>query len=373
MSLQKASKNGQDKRKNVNLSYVSFMKIGIITFHNADNYGAVLQCYALQQFLIQMGHIVEIIDYRNSYIEDLYKPKYGLKNVIKSIIKLKYKKDYINRLHKRYAFNAFRSKYLKLSEHVNKENIPQDYDAYIIGSDQVWTVKCSGGYDPVFFGKFQRPGNSLLIGYAISSQADFLVPLSLEDVEESVAAFDFLSFREKKIVDLVYRVTNRITSITIDPTLLSDEDLWDSIIKPQWSKCKYVVVYEVRKKGSIEKKAKEYARKHNIELVNLSRSSYGIEDFVSIIKYAQGVITTSFHATVYSVIFRTPLCSIKLHDGGDERYVSLLTSLNLKQHIFALEDEITAIPEINEEGLATLLNSYRQESVDFLKCNLPYE
>lgn len=349
------------------------MKVGIITFHNADNYGAVLQCYALQQFLIRMGHVVEVIDYRNSHIEDLYELKYELKSVIKSIIKLRFRIDYLNRSHKRAAFKAFRSKYLKLSEHVHKDNIPQNYDAYIIGSDQVWTVKCSGGYDPVFFGKFQRPENSLLIGYAISSQADFLAPLSLEDIEESVAAFDSLSFREKKISDLVYRITNRHTPITIDPTLLSDEDLWNPIIRTQWSKRKYVVVYEVRKKGSIEKKALEYARKHNLELVNLSRSGYGIEDFVSVIKYAQGVITTSFHATVFSVIFRTPLCSIKLHDGGDERYVSLLTSLNLKQHIFALEDDITAIPEIKEDGLAALLNSYRQESVDFLKSNLSYE
>lgn len=352
------------------------MKVGIITFHNADNYGAVLQCYALQQFLTRMGHVAEIIDYRNSHIEDVYQLKYELKNVIKAIIKLKYikyKKEYLIRSHKRAAFNAFRSKYLKLSAHVCKDNIPQDYDAYIIGSDQVWTVKCCGGYDPVFFGKFHRPENSLLIGYAISSQADFLVPLSLKDIEESVAAFDFLSFREKKIADLVYRITKRHAPITIDPTLLSDEDLWDSIINPQWSKRKYAVVYEVRKKGSIEKKAEEYARKHDLELVNLSRSGYGIEDFVSAIKYAQCVITTSFHATVFSVIFRTPLCSIKLHDGGDERYVSLLNKLNLKQHIFAIEDEINTIPEINEEGLAALLNSYRQDSVNFLKSKLSNE
>lgn len=349
------------------------MKVGIITFHNADNYGAVLQCYALQQFLIRMGHVVNVIDYRNSHIEKIYEPQYKLKKVIKSIIKLKYKVEYTNRSHKRAAFNAFRSKYLKLSKRVSIDNIPQDYDAYIIGSDQVWTVKCSGGYDPVFFGKFQRPENSLLIGYAISSQADFLVPLSLEDIEERVAAFDFLSFREKKIADLVYRITKRQTPITIDPTLLSDEELWTSIINPKWSKRRYVVVYEVRKKGTIEKKAKEFARKHNLELVNLSRSSYGIEDFVSIIKYAQGVITTSFHATVFSVIFRTPLCSIKLHDGGDERYVSLLNRLKLKTHVFSVEDEIPTIPKINEEGLAALLNSYRQESVNFLKSNLSYE
>lgn len=349
------------------------MKVGIITFHNADNYGAVLQCYALQQFLISLGHVVNVIDYRNSHIEKAYEPEYKLKDVIKSIIKLHYKSEYLNRSHKRAAFNTFRLKYLKLSKRVSIDNIPQDYDAYIIGSDQVWTVKCSGGYDPVFFGKFQRPENSLLIGYAISSQADFLVPLSLEDIEERVAAFDFLSFREKKIADLVYRVTNRQTPITIDPTLLSDEDLWDSILKSQWSKRKYVVVYEVRKKGSIEKKADEYARKNNLELVNLSRGGYGIEDFVSIIKYAQGVITTSFHATVFSVIFRTPLCSIKLHDGGDERYVSLLNILKLKQHIFSVEDEISTIPKINEEGLAALLSSYRKESVNFLKSNLSYE
>lgn len=348
------------------------MKVGIITFHNADNYGAVLQCYALQQFLIRMGHVVEVIDYRNSHIEKSYEHQNKLKEVIQSIIKLKYK-EYINRSHKRAAFKAFRLKYLKLSEHVHKDNIPQYYDAYIIGSDQVWTVKCSGGYDPVFFGNFQRPNNSLLIGYAISSQADFLVPLSIEDIQERVAAFDSLSFREYKIADLVYRITNRHTSITIDPTLLSDEDLWNPIIKPQWGKRRYAVVYEVRKKGSIEKKAEEYARKNNLELVNLSRGGYGIEDFVSIIKYAQGVITTSFHATVFSVIFRTPLCSIKLHDGGDERYVSLLNILKLKQHILSVEDEIPTIPKINEEGLAALLNSYRQESVGFLKSKLSYE
>ena len=346
------------------------MKIGIITFHNADNYGAVLQCYALQQFLIGMGHEVNIIDYRNSHIEEVYTPQKTLRKVFKSIIKLNYKKEYINRSHKREAFNVFRSKYLNLSLRVHKDNIPQNYDTYIIGSDQMWTIKCSGGYDPIFFGNFKRPENSRLIGYAISSQADFLVPLSIEEFVKSVASFDALSFREKKIADLVYCITERQAPVTIDPTLLSTEDIWTPIINNKWSKRKYVVVYEVRQKGIIEKKAKEYARNHQLELVNLSSDGYGIEDFVSAIKYAQCVITTSFHATVFSVIFRTPLCSIQLHDGGDERYVSLLNRLNLRHHIYSIENDISNIPEMKEYGLEELLTSYKQESIDFLNTNL---
>ena len=133
------------------------MKIGILTFHCAHNFGAVLQTYALQEILKTMGHEVFIIDYRPKYIVDVYKifnirrfisksPITSLKKTLNEIL------NFRNRIFCYYKFNRFIKSYINLSHERTVSNI---YDAYIIGSDQVWNPDITGGvFDKVFFAEF---------------------------------------------------------------------------------------------------------------------------------------------------------------------------------------------------------------------------
>lgn len=349
------------------------MKIGILTFHNADNCGAVLQCYALQKFLQNMGQDVDVIDYRNSYIEELYSTNFNIIKLVKQIYK--YGPFYClsgkeNR--RKLKFNDFRERFLKLSPRC--KTIPCNYDAYIIGSDQMWSVGCTGKVDNVYFGNFNRPYNTKLIGYAISSSCDFVQYLSIAEVKDCFSKFNAISFRETKVSDLINCITNVCAPVTIDPTLLLDSKDWDNMLDNQWENRNYVVTYQVRRpsrpnSNRIDIIARNYANQFNYEVVELYGNDWGPIDFVSAIKYAKCVFSSSFHATVFSVIFGTPFYSFVLHDGSDYRYVNLLKSLDLIDHLKQLEDDINECLPIDIDKRDVALDNLRKFSIDFLeKC-----
>ena len=138
------------------------MKVGIITFHRAWNYGAVLQCYALQQAIKDLGHDVMVIDYRQPAIEKCYQA-FSLKGSIKALLKPgKYSEQgflYRNRIRK--EFTEFRDRFFDLTAPCTQSSIPDDFDVYIIGSDQLWVPNWTGGYfDEVYFGNFKRTKHS---------------------------------------------------------------------------------------------------------------------------------------------------------------------------------------------------------------------
>ncbi len=353
------------------------MKVGIITFHRADNYGAVLQCYALQEVIQQWGHDVEIIDYRNPHIESAYTFYYPKGDIVRNAVIFNFKAakeayiKYQTKIHDHAYFEDFRNKFLKLSETCNGTQLPQKYDVYIIGSDQMWTVDCGGGYDPVFFGQFPHPPKSKMCGYAISSVGDFVKYMELDQIRKIVSSFSSLAFREHKISELVKCITGRDSAVTIDPTLLTSSSLWDAIVDQKWSNRKYVVFYEVRaprnNKLGVFFKAKKYARLHNLDFIDLRNGSYNVTDFVSAIKYAECVFTSSFHATVFSVIFHTPLYAFRLHDAGDNRYVNILNSLQLESNLVELTDDTSLCPRYDGNKVENLLQKLRNQSEKYLK------
>ena len=135
------------------------MKIGILTFHCAHNYGAVLQCYAMQEFLRSKGHDVEVINYRPNYLLKPYKifnvKRFSSKKpirILKGLI-LEFLLFPV-RLKRFYGFENFINNKLILSKTVTKESIPSNYDIYIVGSDQIWNPKITKGFDEIYFCRF---------------------------------------------------------------------------------------------------------------------------------------------------------------------------------------------------------------------------
>lgn len=183
------------------------MRIGIITVHRAYNYGSVLQCYALQEYLKRLGHDVWVIDYRQRWTEAVYKPfslyyiwqlikRHDIHAVIGYWRGRRGRRNYCNTANK--IFRSFCSKNLHLTSSCRRK-IPQNFDAYIIGSDQLWSYQCVGGEDKIYLGKFKRPKNSKLIGYAISSSTNSLYKMGGKKLKHVLANFDKISLREKAI------------------------------------------------------------------------------------------------------------------------------------------------------------------------------
>ena len=265
------------------------MKVGIITYHRAHNYGAVLQCYALQTVLAAMGHDAYVVDYRQSFIEKLYNP-----SKIDLIIRHKTQprallgliRVFISLHNKKRRFEKFCTKFLNLSQPCSSEDIPP-FDVYIVGSDQMWSIDCAGGsIDPVYFGLFNRPANSKLLGFSISSNKYSVERLGI-DINFYLSRFDNISFREQFVTDSILHSTGKAFTVTLDPTLCADAELWDKVINEKWEKRKYVAVYHVLFRSSaevynkIKLQAERIAKIHGWDVIDLSSGVYDVQDFVS--------------------------------------------------------------------------------------------
>ncbi len=307
------------------------MKIGILTFHLAHNYGAVLQCYALQEVLKSMGNDVYVIDYQQPYMVNHFRPrrKFGLRSFIHTLLShedlsqyfYEARIPYIKALH----FKKFRKKYLRLTDKCyGTDDIPK-MDLYIVGSDQPWNPNLTGGPDMVYWGQFIRPKSSRLITYAMSGSVEAFEKVGWENIVQYSNNFNTISFREQELSDKIEKVTGRKCATVLDPTLLADDTLWNPMINHKWRKHKYVLLYHVGGPKDVitgmTKRAKNLAEENGMELIDASKYLYSPPDFVSLIKYAQYVVTASFHAMTFAIIFQIPFCVIQTGQASDVRFL----------------------------------------------------
>lgn len=362
------------------------MKIGILTFHCAHNYGAVLQCYALQEFLKVVGHDVEVIDYRPDYLlrpYSLFKsnrvicrnPIRMSKNIVWEMILLYYR-------YKRHSrFNSFIKNKLNLSKRVEDNKIPDIYDAYIIGSDQVWNSGITQGFDKIHFAFFPFPKKEKkYLSYAVSMGDTHLSPEKEEYMKIALKNFDYLSVRECDMVNLLQPFVKTPITQVVDPTLLINTSIWEKLIHNPNIKNKYVLVYQVRINEQTLKIAQQIANQIGgivIETVphinwNCYKNKYqsaSPETFLSLIKHAACVVTSSFHGTAFSIIFNRPFYTIYLNDGKDSRSCSLLEAVELKNRIITL-DEVPTFESINFQKVNSKLEDLRKQSKEFLNSAL---
>ena len=349
------------------------MKIGILTFHRAHNYGAVLQCYALQEVLKGMGHEVEVIDYRQPAIDRAYnswQPRW----FIKKIVKIWKMYDYLHLLYeegkRRHKFGGFLKNYLNVQHPCTSINIPNNYDYYVIGSDQLFNLEITNGLDPVYSGESINGNGPKLIGYAISSNQESIRKIGQDNWNSIFNNFTSISFREKALADLLYKLYGKEVDVCFDPTLLTDINIWNNIKINKDIEKDCIVLYQVRwnegEEDTLEKKAYQLAKQMNYKVINLSNRDYGVEEWVLYIKYAKCVITSSFHASVFALIFNRPLYSYVLNDGRDSRYVDLLNSVGASDCLKDLHDSISELPEMDFDTINKKLQYLRQDSLTYL-------
>lgn len=347
------------------------MKVGILTFHRACNYGAVLQCYALQETLKSMGHEVYIVDYRQPYIEEVY-AVLNIKEIIKKISTpinlLRYFKHSIRRYRRKRHFSCINTLY-----HIDakyKSTIQANLDAYIIGSDQLWSLYClDGEKDDVYLGEFKHDSNAKIIGYAISTNHHSLETLKEEGLNKYLKNFSALSMREKFAAEFIGNNFHVNADVCIDPTLLLNPKDWERLVDSKWENEDYVLLYQLRHpKGKnynlLREKSEDLARQIGGRVIEITDSVHSVSDFVSLFKYAKYVVTTSFHGTVFSVIFNTPFYSVRLQDGHDERYVNLLSAIGLDSCCV----DINFLPNANP----VVFNSTHDRILDIKKESLSF-
>lgn len=318
------------------------MKIGILTFHRAENFGAVLQCYALQTFLQSKGYDVEVIDYRNKTIENGYKlftvQKGNFFLVLKSIVKSLF--TLIARIKKKIYYKKFRDEFIRTSkDRYFDSSFSNSYDILICGSDQVWNTRLTGGFDYCYFLDFDT--NACKLAYAASSeQRDYRVLNNCAtDLKRIFKTYTGCSVREKKFADYLYDILKVRFEVVVDPTFLLDKNIYQKIaIKPK--KDNYILVYNLIDTGSCVYFARQLSKTTGLTLIiinaeikpahknNIALNPRQLLGYIANAKY---IFTNSFHGLSLSLILNKQVYVVKT--DYSTRLEDLLNSLDLSHRI----------------------------------------
>lgn len=340
------------------------MKIGILTFHWSDNYGAVLQSYALQEFLKNQGHDVDIINYTPLkyslfYTKFLLHPKQFL-----NFRKVRIQKQ------KHSLLNQFRKVKLNLTHRIfhysNINAIADKYDVIISGSDQVlnssFLLYGEKGKTPVYYLPFSTPKK---LGYAVS----FGCVSYPENVKEYAATlvnnFDCIGVRENTGQHVLSQLGyHKKVEIVPDPTILYGNHLYDNLtLSKEYND--YYCVYVLRSNITLE-------CTDNVIYLDDTKKPVTMEQWVSIIKFSKGLITNSYHGMIMAILNHVPFCVILEQgeiSGMNDRFYTLLNKLGLEDRVFEEYDRniISYIAnDINWTIIDNKLAEYRRIGETFL-------
>ena len=360
------------------------MKTKIITCHDVYNVGASLQAYALQHYLINLGHDVEIIDYKPDYLSKHYNIKvvsnpHFDRPIIRNLylaMKLPGRLKALKSERKK-NFDRFRSEKLKLTSkryHSNEELITElpDADLFICGSDQIWNPLFQNGKDAAFFLDFV-PKNKKKVSYAASFAVESISELDKIRMRQWLCKLDAISVREKSGLSILESMGLK-GSCVCDPVLLLTREKWDNIIEPFDSE-KYLFVYDFDHSPFVVEVVRKIAKERNLKIYSFFESpiadkvlkDVGPQEFLGVIKNAEVVLSNSFHATVFSVIYHTDFYVIERKEAINTRMKDFLTLLGLEECLISKETLKQLNSEINWKNVDEQLIPVIEESKEYLR------
>ncbi len=375
-------------------------KIAIISYyHKCKNYGGLLQAYALVESISKLGYSAEQICWNNitkpsksAVIKKSIRLKKIIKHPLKLIKRIVYK--FINHvleknIEKRSkAFEKFEKSIPHSKVEYNRDNIVEslsNYDVFITGSDQVWNMDW---YMKEYFLSFV-PHQMCKISYAASMPDVNLSEDNKKIIKEHLKSFNSISVREKATACFLSDILNVDVECALDPTLLLEKEDWDEICSERIINKKYIFCYFLQCSKHIKRQVKNIAKKMNIKIVTLPHLcafekddiffgdyrlyNIGPADFISLIKHAEYVITDSFHATVFSNIYKTKYFVVDRNDkiNMSERFVTLHRLFGASErYLHSDAKKMYDLKNVCVEYDESIINSERKKSYDFLKKSL---
>ncbi|WP_034259779.1 polysaccharide pyruvyl transferase family protein [Aequorivita capsosiphonis] len=375
------------------------LKIAILTQPLHDNYGGLLQAYALKEVLNTLGHEAIIIDRRGG------KPK-GLRKIASRVKGKLLGREVISKRHQDIISKetiSFREKYIPNLSEVIEDNQGMyklnnmNFDAYIVGSDQCWRPKYSPYIRNYFLDFAKEKSNIKRLSFAASfgvSDWEF-TDEETQDCKELLQRFDAISVREKSGIDLVKKHLGRNDAVhLIDPTMLLATDDYKKIAaqektKPSDGNLKVYVLDKSDSKMRIIRDAEKKLGLKMFEVLPKKRlgsepvTNQNVTDFaypnpvewLRAYQDAKFVITDSFHGTAFSIMFNVPFISIGNPKRGMARFESLLGMFDLEDRLISDDLEHVKIDtiinnKINWDKVNQILDKEKIKALDFLKSNL---
>lgn len=368
-------------------------KVGILTFFGGRNYGAALQCYALQITLKKLGVDAEVIKFKKEKVYGKLKGKFS-NYLSKAYLARKiYAIPYIFQLKKKDRnFDNFFKKYFNFG---TKDVISEDsidkyvkkYETIIFGSDQIWNLNPKI-YDrsKIFFGDFNYSGKKVSYSASFGDSIND-AKMNKEYIKDKLSKFNSISVREKSGCDFL-RDIGISSKLTVDPTMLLSSVEWDKLIdSTPVINGRYILYYSVNCRKYSWIIAKKLSKLTGLQVINLVEHpkiigsgfknyySAGPIEFLNIIKNAEYVVTNSFHGTIFSIIFKKKFIPAFDENNGkikiEERKYSILKLLKLDNLIKTNSSKISLeeMENIYNRNIDELLKNIVNDSINYLEIN----
>lgn len=376
------------------------MRIGILTLPLETNYGGILQAYALQKVLRDMGHDVMTIDRHNrrsypsfsahavGYMGRLYQHFCKGKDV--SVRWNPFISDadyqYISRYTRSFLDGNVNLTDTVFSDQLEAIDKKYQFDAYVVGSDQVWLPS----YYPSSFLSFVKRDNAKKVFYAASCGRISFIDRkgAIETCKSFAEGFDGISVREDTLVPFAEKYLGRTATHVLDPTFLLSPSEYMKLVKGRGNE-KDSVVFKYILDSTPEKDAIVNAVSnktgHRIASTNapqkyIKRKGIDIdkcvfppvEEWLSNLNDASFVVTDSFHGTVFSILFNKQFVVIGNKNRGLGRFKSLLKMFGLEDRMIANVSELDKVfqSEIDYDRINRILEEKRAVSLSFLSDSL---
>lgn len=363
------------------------MKICTITCHGVYNHGAVLQAFALMTYLKNLGHEVEIINYKPKYLDIDYiffainSPEWT-KNIFLKIVYLILKiPERLGELPIKFAFDTFRRRHLNLTaqRYVSNEELqydPPNADAYICGSDQIWNCNLPNGRDPAFYLDFV-PSSAIKISYAASFAMDYIPKHLNNELRQRIEKLDDISVRESEGINLLHDLGIDRGVHVLDPVFLLEKRHWEEMAKPV-GKGKYIFIFNFDNDKVVSATAKKIARYKNIPMYAANMTPLkgadrnyryaSPDEFLGLIKNAEYVVTNSFHAIAFALIFNVEFLALGRTEKLNSRMINLLQSVGLEErYIMDAEFDAKQLSSIDYQDVEKRLDTMKQQSKQFIE------
>ncbi len=371
-----------------------------ITFHASHNYGSILQAYGLQQTLLSLGVDNEIINLRMENQKKFYfNPAelkiFGWRRRLRFLLIDFFIGGYSKALAKKFnLFESFLRDKLKLTSEFStgeelKSRLPE-YDYYVTGSDQCWNPTCLD-FDMSYYLDFTESKNKISFASSFGPKAPSAV---IEPIAEAIKKFKAVSAREIGSADYINRITGVEAGIMPDPTLLISREQWNQLAgDTPLIDLPYIFVYTpFPRVGTIEAALKlsdltglqlvisnemvigdmkKLMKRKNVRF----KMDVGPIEFLNLIKNAKYVVSGSFHAIVFSIIFQVPFLAI--NGNRDNRMKEMLEKCSCIDNAIEIDSNgvftLDKLPGSVPDEVDAVISAERDKAINYLKAALDIE
>lgn len=314
------------------------MKIGLVSYHREPNYGTMLQAYALAYAIEREGTSCSYLDYR--YVRKPLWRKLALK--IANVLRLVKPGEFAffdtkEFRHIRDKFAIFHRNFIPVSKRKyyadNIKSALNDYDMFMVGSDQTWSPYMNRNPYSINFLQFVEDG-ARKSAYAPSFGTLRITKDFGERLSALLESFKYISCRERQNCAYLSSLLDRDITYVVDPTLLLTAKEWDKIaVEPKLEKSSYILAYILGEKDCIAQYAEMLGKKYNLPVYYIvTRPCYmhkqnvldnvGPQDFLGLIRNASAVVTDSFHGTLFSINYGVEFYSFAKREAKTEEIMN---------------------------------------------------